>query len=72
MNAPIDLTPEQKQFLAHACAFIAANPPQHELDQLLTLAMMLLPEPVAEMLAKRAASAGSQGMDAQQLARWLQ
>jgi len=69
MNAAADLTPEQKQFLAHACAFIAANPTQHELDQLLTLAMMLLPEPVAEMLAKRAASPGA---DAPQLARWLQ
>ena len=44
---PIDLTPEQKPFLARACAFIATNPPQHELDHLLTLAMMLLPEPVA-------------------------
>jgi hypothetical protein len=56
MSAPVDLTPEQEQFLGHACAFIASGPPQYELDQLLTLAAMLLPAPVAEMLAKRAAA----------------
>lgn len=59
MSTPADLTPEQKQFLAHACAFIATNPPQNELDKLLTLAIRLLPAPVAEMLEKRAAAAGS-------------
>jgi hypothetical protein len=64
MNTSVDLTPEQKQFLAHACAFIATNPPRHEIDQLLTLGAMLLPEPVAQMLAKRAGTVGSSGMDA--------
>ncbi len=55
------LTPEQEQFLAHACAFIATRPAQHELDKLFTLAAMLLPEPVARTLATRAA--GSFGTD---------
>ena len=59
MRTPVDLTVEQKRFLARACAFIATNPPQHELNKLLTLAVMLLPAPVAEMLEKRAATAGS-------------
>lgn len=59
MSTPVDLTAEQRQFLAHACAFIATNPPQDELDKLLTLATMLLPASAAEMLAKRAATAGS-------------
>ena len=58
MSAPIDLTAEQKQFLAQACAFIATNPPQDELNKLLTLAAMLLPAPVAEMLEKRAPHSG--------------
>lgn len=63
MSTPVDLTAEQRQFLAQACGFIATNPPQDELDKLLTLATMLLPAPVAEMLAKRAATAGSRCTD---------
>ena len=56
MSTPADLTAEQKQFLAQACAFIATNPPRDELNKLLTLAIMLLPAPVAEMLEQHAAS----------------
>jgi len=55
MGTRISLTPDQKQFLAHACAFLDTRAPQQELDKLLTLAAMLLPEPVAAMLAERAA-----------------
>ena len=58
MSPPIALTPEQKHFLAHACAFIDTNPPRHELDKLCTLATMLLPGPVAEMLRKRIVKTG--------------
>jgi hypothetical protein len=58
MSPPIALTPEQKRFLAHACAFIDTNPPRHELDKLCTLAAMLLPQPVAEMLRKRTLRTG--------------
>ncbi len=72
MTAPVHLTPKQKQFLAHACAFIGSGPPQHELAQLLTLAAMLLPEPVAEILARRAAQAGGPGPDDTLLTRLLQ
>ena len=43
VSTPGDLTAEQGQFLAHACAFIATNPTQYELHKLLTLAAMLLP-----------------------------
>ena len=63
MSTPGDLTAEQGQFLAHACAFIATNPPQDELDKLLTLAAMLLPGPVAQMLAQHAATPGSPRTD---------
>jgi len=63
VTAPVDLTAEQEHFLAHACAFIATNPPQDELNKLLTLATMLLPPPVAKMLEKRAATAGSSCTD---------
>jgi hypothetical protein len=59
LSTPADLTAEQEQFLARACAFLATNPPQDELNKLLTLAAMLLPAPVAEMLARRAATACS-------------
>jgi len=59
MNPPIDLTPEQKRFLAHACAFIGTNPPpRHELDKLSTLAAMVLPGPVTEMLRTRIVNTG--------------
>lgn len=54
MNTFDDLTPKQRKFLDHACAFIAMNPPQPELDKLLTLAAMQLPPQVAETLARRA------------------
>ena len=53
--APIDLTPEQKQLLARARAFIGANPPQHEFDQMLTLALM----PVAPARGRDACEARS-------------
>lgn len=59
MIAPVALTPKQQRFLTQACAFIATNPPQAELNKLLTLAAMLLPPPAIEMLEKRAAAAGS-------------
>lgn len=72
MTGPIELSPKQKQFLAHACAFIATNPAQQELDQLLTLAKMLLPQPVAQMLAQRAGGETVASTDAPQLDRWLQ
>lgn len=70
----IALSPDQKQFLARACAFIDTDPPQHDLDKLLTLAAMLLPAPVAAMLAKRAANAQSDrsGPDDRRLNHWLQ
>ena len=57
MRTYLNLTPEQNQFLAHAYAFIDSMPSQRELDQLLTLAAMLLPDPVTEMLAKRVSDA---------------
>jgi hypothetical protein len=71
MSPPTDLTPAQKHFLAHACAFIATNPPRHELDKLCTLATLLLPVPVAEMLRKRIFKTGDPRAD-DQLNGWLQ
>jgi len=63
MSPPLDLTPEQKHFLAHACAFIGTNPPRHEIDKLCTPATMLLPGPVAEMLSKRIVKTGNPRTD---------
>ena len=63
MNTCVDLSVEQEEFLARACAFIATDPPQDELNKLLTLATMLLPAPVAEMLARRAVAAGCPRVD---------
>lgn len=63
MSPPVALTPEQKHFLAHACAFIGTNPPRRELDKLYTLATMLLPGPVAEMLNKRIVKTGNPRAD---------
>ena len=59
----LDLTGEQEQFLARACAFIGTQPPQDELNKLLTLAAMLLPAPVAELLEKCAAAAARRCAD---------
>jgi len=70
MTAPPPLTPEQKAFLAHACAFLGTKPSQEDLDKLLVFAAMLLPEAVAEELRKRAAAGA--GGDHAQLSRWLQ
>ena len=67
------LTPEQKQFLAHACAFIDQAPSRQEIDQLLTLAAMLLPEPVTELLAKRASGVRAGALDSHSLLTpWMQ
>ena len=64
VSAFVDLTVDQQEFLARACAFIATSPAQDELNKLLTLGKMLLPAPVAEMLEKRAvAAAGSPSPD---------
>jgi len=73
MGPPVSLTTEQKQFLAHACAFIDTAPSQQEIDQLLTLAAMLLPDPVTKMLAKRVSDTrrGVPDLDSP-LTRWLQ
>lgn len=69
-TAPIELTPEQKYFLARACAFIRTNPAQGDLDKLITLATMLLPEPVVDIL--RRCAAASDRWDDPRLTRWLQ
>ena len=53
MTDPADLTPKQKEFVARACAFIDSGPPSEELDRLLTLAALQLPESVVEMLRWR-------------------
>lgn len=73
MTDPVELTltEKQQQFLAHACAFIATHPAQLELDQLLTLARMLLPPPHVEMLAKQAAEPANPSPDEPQSAHWL-
>ncbi|OGA17338.1 MAG: hypothetical protein A3G25_09620 [Betaproteobacteria bacterium RIFCSPLOWO2_12_FULL_63_13] len=73
MRTYLNLTPEQNQFLAHACAFIDSMPSQRELDQLLTLAAMLLPDPVTVMLAKCVSDArlGAHDPDSS-LTRWRQ
>ena len=73
IGIPITLSPDQKRFLAHACAFIDTDPPQHELDKLLTLAIMLLPEQASDMLAKRAAEvkSGFPGPHDPQWTRWF-
>jgi hypothetical protein len=72
MTEPIDLTPEQREFLGRACSFLRTKPPQQELDQLFTLATMLLPEPAVQMLKTRAAAGCSPFPDDSQLRRWLQ
>lgn len=56
MTASVSLTPKQKEFVARACAFIDSGPPPDEIEKLLTLAALQLPESVVEMLARRAAS----------------
>ena len=71
MTAPINLTPEQKEFLALACALVDTKPPQHEVDKLFTLAVMLLPEAVVEVLRRRAESATGSFEDESQLGRWI-
>ncbi len=71
MTAPIHLTPEQKDFLARACALIASGPARQELDRLFTLAAMLLPEAVVEVLRRRLAAVDGAREDEAQLARWL-
>lgn len=70
MSTPVDLSAEQEQFLARAWAFIATNPPQDELDKLLTLATMLLRAPLAEILGKCAATTGRPCKD-DPLTHWL-
>ena len=54
MTASVSLTPKQKEFVARACAFIDSAPPRDEIEKLLTLAALQLPESVVEMLARRA------------------
>jgi hypothetical protein len=54
MNAPASLTPKQQDFVARACAFIDSGPPPEEIDKLLTLAALQLPDSVVEMLRRRA------------------
>ena len=70
MSPSIALTPEQELFLAHACALIGTNPPRHDLDKLCTLAAMLLPEPVAEMLKKGLLTTGNSRADDQLNGGW--
>jgi len=72
MTAPINLTPEQKEFLARACALIDTKPPQQEVDKLFILAAMLLPDAVVAVLRRRAASVSRSLEDESQLGRWLQ
>lgn len=54
MTAAVSLTPKQQEFVARACAFIDSGPPPDEIEKLLTLAALQLPESVVEMLARRA------------------
>jgi hypothetical protein len=56
MTESIALTPDQKDFLGRACSFLHTNPSQQDLDKLFTLAALLLPEPVVQMLKKQAAA----------------
>ena len=56
MTAPVSLTPKQIDFVARACAFIDSGPPGEEIDKLLTLAALQLPESFVEMLRRRAES----------------
>lgn len=72
MTAPTNLTPEQKDFLARACALIESRPAQQEVDRLFTLAAMLLPDAVVKVLRRRAASATGSIEDESQLGRWIQ
>lgn len=72
MTAPINLTPEQKDFLARACALIETKPAQPEVDKLFTLAAMLLPEAVVEVLRRRVAAVDRSVEDESQLGRWIQ
>ncbi len=71
MTASINLTPEQKEFLARACALIETKPVQQEVDKLFTLAAMLLPEAVVEVLRRRVACASGSFEDESQLGRWI-
>jgi len=72
-NPRINLNPDQKTFLAHACGFIDTHPSREEVDKLLTLAVMLLPAPVAEMLSQRANQEASGPAPGDlQLSKWLQ
>ncbi len=71
MTGSIDLTPEQKEFLARACALIDTKPAQQELDKLFTLAAMLLPEAVVAVLRRRVASVDGTFENEALLGRWL-
>ncbi len=71
MTAPVNLTPEQKDFLARACALIESRPAQQEVDKLFTLAAMLLPEAVVAVLRRRADAAEGALEDEATLARWI-
>ncbi len=71
MTAPINLTPEQRDFLARACALVESEPAQPEVDRLFTLAAMLLPEAVVEVLRRRVVSAARSLEDESQLGRWI-
>ncbi len=71
MTAPINLTPEQKDFLARACALIETKPAQPDVDRLFTLAAMLLPEAVVEVLRRRVVSAEGSLEDESRLGRWI-
>ena len=53
----IKLNPEQEDFIARACAFIDSKPSRADLDRLLTLATLQLPEPAVAFLRRRAAAA---------------
>ena len=72
MTAPPDLTPEQKNFLARACALIRSSPEQDDLDRLLTLAAMILPEHAVEVLRRCAISPDAARRVDPQLIRLLQ
>ncbi len=71
MTAPVNLTPEQRDFLARACALIESRPAQHEVDKLFTLAAMLLPEAVVAVLRRRVVSAKGSLEDESKLGRWI-
>ena len=60
----VKLSPEQEGFIARACAFIDTNPSREDIERLLTLATLQLPEPAVVMLRCRAdRNAGAPAQD---------